>query len=147
MKKRFTFVIALAIVCTFIFGCKKDKEEPIDILTSKTWKWATVDKNPSTNPKGKIVYREPWGCELDDRFSFYANGTYEVKNPDSKCMSQADGFKNNKFNINLNEFYLGSSSVGTIAEISKNQLKFYFKLNTVDVPDPAAPDYVVMILE
>ena len=27
MKKRFTFVIALAIVCTFIFGCKKDKEE------------------------------------------------------------------------------------------------------------------------
>lgn len=147
MKKRLSFIIAFAVVCTFIFGCKKDEEEPIDMLTSKTWKWAAVDKNPSTNPKGKIEYRKAWDCELDDRFYFYANGTYEVKNPDTKCMSQADDFKNNRFNLDLNEIYFGTDETLRISEISKNQVKFYLKLSYVGIPDPTAPDYLVMILE
>lgn len=145
MKKRFTFVIALAIVCTFIFGCKKDKEEPIDILTSKTWKLATVDKNPSTNPKGKTEYWKVSGCLMADVFHFYNNGTYEVKNPNNGCVW--GNSEKLKFNLSLNEIYFGTSDKFTIAEISKNQIKFYMPLNPLERPDEKIPDYIVVILE
>lgn len=147
MKKRLSFVIALAVICTFIFGCKKDKEEPIDILTSKTWKWAAVDKNPSTNPKGKIMYFENTGCLKDDVIYFYATGNYEIKNPDSRCSMMLDGFRKNTFNISSNEFSFGSDRLGTIAEVSKKQVKIYFPIRLYVVPDGAMPDYLVMILE
>ncbi len=147
MKKRLSFIIALVIICTFFVGCKKDKEEPIDILTSKTWKRATVDKNPSTNPKGSIKYFEISGCVKDDVFYFYNNGTYEIKNPDGTCATQISGFNISKYNLNSNEFYVGNSSAGTIAEISKKQLKFYFKIRGSQSPDQGLPDYLVMILE
>jgi len=147
MKKRLSFITALAVVCTFFVGCKKDKEEPIDILTSKTWKRAAVDKNPSTNPKGSIKYFEISGCVKDDVFYFYDNGTYEIKNPDGTCSTQMSGFKISKYNLNSNEFYLGNSTVGEIAEISKKQLKIYFKIVVSQSPDPNMPDYLVMILE
>lgn len=147
MKKRLSFILALAVVCSFFVGCKKDKEEPIDILTSKAWKRAAVDKNPSTNPKGTIKYLENLDCLKGDVFYFYDNGTYEIKNPDGTCPTQTYGFKNSKYNLNSNEFYFGSGPAGTIAEISKNQLKFYFKTIGSQSPDPNAPDYLVMILE
>ncbi|WAC38961.1 hypothetical protein [Pedobacter sp. SL55] len=62
-------------------------------------------------------------------------------------MSQADDFKNNRFNLDLNEIYFGTDETLRISEISKNQVKFYLKLSYVGIPDPTAPDYLVMILE
>ncbi len=121
MKKRLTFITALTLVCTFIFGCKKDKEEPIGILTSKTWKRTTVDKNPSTNPLGYFLYAPIIDCNGDDIYKFSPDGTYTLDPGGNRCGDEE--IRVDKYDAVNKEIYINGNKF-QICEISRNQIKF-----------------------
>ncbi len=84
MKKYNLPILFLGIVISTWIACAKEKNT-IDPLLTKTWKRALADQNPSTNPKGNVLYQAVIDCQKDDVFSFNADGTLKIDNGTEKC--------------------------------------------------------------
>ncbi len=79
----------MLLVLFLLSSCAKDNENaPANMLESKTWKRGTVDKNTSSNPTGRVLYR-PWlDCEKDDLLTFDSNNKLTVDQGKLKCDSK-----------------------------------------------------------
>lgn len=118
----------LLIVLT-LSNCKKDSESAPNLLTSKTWKYGLIDKNPSTNPPGANAYYAVHDCEKDDTFKFGSDGKSErfsntnncgVNEPPVLTRTYTYNSKTKELTINGDKF--------TIAEESNSQIKYYIPI-------------------
>lgn len=109
-------------------ACKKEADDtpPGSYLLSKTWKRALIDKNPSTNPAGDILFYPVLDCQKDDTFKFGANGTLTISYGTNKCDSNEASSKTMSYTYNKSTKELIIDGIKyTLAEESGNQLKYY----------------------
>jgi hypothetical protein len=144
MRTNILTIAALSLFTLFTFsGCKKDNKNSTDIFTSKTWKRGLTDKNPSTNPPGKVLYNPVQNCEKDDTFKFATDGSFIVNRNAEKC--DPDELQNETDTYTLNtttkEFVINGVSY-TLAEESANQIKYY-----VAIPSQTGYNYMVFLLQ
>lgn len=143
MKNKTLLLFAIFHATLILTGCKKKTEIEVDkkkYLTSKSWKIAQVDKNASTNPKGKIVYY-PGTC-TEETYQFKENGVLNIliQDPNSCFLNKPDDVAGT-YNLVGKELNYGGRTY-KILEISPNQIKFY-----VAVPSSLDYDAVVYLLE
>ncbi|SHE45657.1 hypothetical protein [Pedobacter caeni] len=143
MKNKTLLLFTLFHATLILIGCKKKTEIDVDkkkYLTSKSWKIAQVDKNVSTNPKGKIVYY-PGDC-LDYTYQFKENGVLNIiKDDPNNCFLSKQDDVVGTYNLADKELkYEGR--IYKILEITPNQIKFY-----IDAPTSADYNSVVYLLE
>jgi len=87
---KFSKILLIAFVAIGLCACKKTKT-PEEILTSKTWRFASQDedKNPSTNPSPNPLlypYYFVSDCHKDDRFQFKSNGKLQMFYGEENCI-------------------------------------------------------------
>jgi hypothetical protein len=135
------------MVCFLILGCKKDKAkelDPLDILTSKTWKYSLVDKNPSSSGVDiNIPFNVMADCFKDNTFQFTKDGMVILNTGKVKCV---DGEKEvitstYTFNKETKELTVGGTK-SIVLELTKNQFKY-----KAPVPHNTGYTYVLIILE
>lgn len=141
MKKSF-FLILLAVTIV-PFGCNKRDESTPDILTAKTWKRATQDKNPSSNPGGDVIYYAVKDCEKDDRFKFSVHGQLTIDQGSQKCDPDESEIVHLNYTLNRETKELVIDGIAyTLAEESADQIKYY----TV-IPATTSYLYVIYLLQ
>ncbi len=141
MKIKLLPIMAISL---FLFSnCKKEKSNPINIIESKAWKRALVDKNPSTNPVGSILYHPIQNCEKDDTFKFNDDGNLIVDKNADKCEPNEVQIETQKYTINrtTKELIINGTKY-TLAEESDLQIKYYGTL-----PSGTGYNYVVFLLQ
>lgn len=141
MKTKTLIIVALSL---FTFSnCKKDNKSSINILISKTWKKGLTDKNPSTNPSERVLYKAVQDCEKDDTFKFGTGGNLIVNRNSDKC--DPNELQNETYTYTLNRTTKELVINGTkyvLAEESNNQIKYY-----AAIPSQTGYDYLVFLLE
>ena len=126
-----------------LLGCKKDTDSPTDILLSKTWKRNLTDKNPATNPPGRVLYYPVQNCEKDDTFRFDSEGKLTLNRGANKCSQGEQQTEIQTYSLDRNtKLFLLEGSRFTLAEESTGQLKYYTQL-----PPNSGYDYLVFLLE
>jgi hypothetical protein len=135
--------VTLALSLLAFSSCKKSVENPIDILTSKTWKKGIIDKNPSTNPSGTVLYSAVRDCENDDTFQFGSDGNLIVNRGADKCDPNELVTVSEPYTLNRKENELIIKGVRfTLAEESSTQIKYYAQ------PGPGSGyQYVIFLLQ
>ena len=139
MKTKFLAILLLSIFSS----CGKDKDSSTDILSSRTWTWALNDKNPSTNPSGRILYYAVRNCEKDDTFQFTLDGKLIINRSADKC--DPDELQNETQSYTLNRAAKELVIHGikfTLAEESGSQIKYYAPLGS-----GTGYDYLVFVLQ
>lgn len=133
----------LFVIIFTLSGCKKKSGDTADILNSKIWKKALTDKNPSTNPPGKILYNSVQNCEKDDTFKFESNGNLKVNRNANKCDQNELSEEIQTYTINRasKELVINGTKF-TLAEESYDQLKYYAPLSS-----ETGYSYIVNLLE
>lgn len=142
MKTKFLLIIILVI--GFLTNCKKDNSSSSDIITSKVWKKSLSDKNPSTNPPGsnQILYNGS-ECEKDDSYTFGNDGRLTINRSPIKCNHNEIQTEVQEYSVNRASKELMINSVKfTLAEESKNQLKYY-----ATIPQATGFAYLIFLLE
>jgi hypothetical protein len=89
---KFNLLIATLLFTLLLFSCEKAEEEEVNIplstlLTgteSKTWVMTAYTYNESDHFKGAKE------CVTDNLYTFYINGTFEVKEGATKCNEESD---------------------------------------------------------
>lgn len=144
MKTNILVIVALSLFTLFTFSsCKKDNKNSTDIFTSKTWKRGLTDKNPSTNPPGKVLYSPVQNCEKDDTFKFATDGSFIINRSTEKCDLDESQNETDTYTLNRTTRELVISGVRYIlAEESSNQIKYY-----VTIPSQTGYDYLVFLLQ
>lgn len=141
-KKR--FVTLILISATLLFSnCKKHETEekgPLDYLTKRTWKRATVDKNPGSNPLLNIYFL-PIDCEKDDVYSFNADGVIKIDNGTEKCDAAESKIETSSYNIAKGEITIKGVTY-ILTEVSPQQIKY---VNVVS--SQTGYYYAVMLLQ
>lgn len=137
--KRF-YLLIISILPLFIH-CDKEDGKGTDILLNKTWKVGFMDKNPQSNPQGKILYHAWQECEKDDVYTFYTDKEQLViENGDNKCLSSEPSEETLSFSIDKDKKVLTiGNETFTIADFSESQIKYY-------APIPVATDYYIVYL-
>jgi hypothetical protein len=83
---KLTSYVLLMLTATLLFSCKKKKDEDakLKLLTERTWH--------ITQYQYRELPTDPWDvedvtevCELDDVFTFLADGTYTLTEGQTKC--------------------------------------------------------------
>ncbi len=145
MMKQYSKVI----LCVTLFGalfssCQKDDNgEPTNFIQSKEWKPGLVDKKPSTNPSGRILYNAVQNCQKDDTYRFNANNTLTINQGKEKCSTNEEVIKNVSYSYNsINKELIIDGSKYKLAEESNVQLKYYAPL-----PSNTGYDYIVFLLD
>ena len=97
----------------------------MDSLTNTTWKLASTDTNPSSNPTGEIIYSPLMACAADDTYYFSSDGKLTINHGEKRCTESeekevvVDYFynkKNNTLTINGENY--------TVIEITDTQIKY-----------------------
>ncbi|WP_344980245.1 hypothetical protein [Compostibacter hankyongensis] len=142
MNIRFLFIFTL-FLSTF-FACKKDKDRSTpNILTAKVWKKGIVDKNPSTNPPGKILYQAVPDCEKDDSYRFKSNGKLVINRKANQCEPNEQPTETQTYTCDITVKVLTINGVQfSLAEASKEQIKYYAPL-----PGGSGSSYIVYLLQ
>lgn len=141
MLTQLRHILIISLFTLTIFACKKDKNDlqsQIDILTSKNWKPATIDKNVSSNPVGKIYYYEE-NCN-DFTYQFGINNSLKILK-EKGCYVYKPDDVSGKYDLSAMEITYEETTY-KIAEITTDQVKFYQKL-----PSSSGYDYVVYLLQ
>ncbi|WP_256009742.1 hypothetical protein [Desertivirga xinjiangensis] len=140
MKLRLASIIMLLFI---MFGCKKDKDDATDFLTSKTWKMGIRDKNPSSRPPGLFTYHSVPTCIQDDIYHFKKDGVLEITRNGEKC-DEAELSKvvlSYSYNRENGELIIDGVKY-VIFEHSAQQIKYYGVL-----PHATGYDYNVYMLQ
>lgn len=102
-----------------------------------------VDKNPSTNPSGRVLYYAVQNCEKDDTFIFGSNKELIVNQGTNKCVNEEPATTTLLYTYNESSKELIIDGIKyTIAEESKDQIKYY-----TYIPSATGNDYLVFLLE
>jgi hypothetical protein len=102
-----------------------------------------TDKNPSTNPSGRILYYAVQNCEKDDTFKFDLNKELKINLGSTKCETNEPATKTVSYSYNESNKQLVIDGYGyTVAEESKSQIKYYAPLAS-----SLGYDYIVFLLE
>jgi hypothetical protein len=123
---------ALLFVIAFS-NCSRDKESQLNTLTSKTWRRALTDLNPTTNPQGQIIYYAVLNCEKDDTFKFNEHGSLIIDRNDNKCAQDELQIENQSYSLNrqTKELIIDGTTY-ILAEESNKQIKYYTVLPTTN---------------
>jgi hypothetical protein len=123
---------ALLFVIAFS-NCSRDKESQLNTLTSKTWRRALTDLNPTTNPQGQIIYYAVLNCEKDDTFKFNEDGSLIIDRNDNKCAQDELQIENQSYSLNrqTKELIIDGTTY-ILAEESNKQIKYYTVLPTTN---------------
>ena len=136
----------ILIVTLFVFGassCKKQTADSQETLTSKSWKRALNDLNPSTNPQGPVLYYAVRNCEKDDTFTFGSSGKLVIDRSNDKCDPNESQTENQSYTLNRQTKALViNGTTFTLAEESNTQIKYY-----AVVPMPGGFQYLVFLLQ
>ena len=124
MKKE---LLPFIITAVFLFtNCKKDNSSSSDILISKSWKRALIDKNPSTNPSNNVVYYAVQNCEKDDTFKFNSDGKLLLNRNTNKCDQSETQNITQSYTINKEKKELViDGTIYILAEETSSQIKYY----------------------
>jgi len=123
-KKRFVTLILISAI-VLLSNCKKHEIEesgPLDYLTKRTWKRASVDKNPGSNPLLNIYFL-PLECEKDDVYSFGIDGTMKVDNGTEKCDAKENKIEMSSYDIAKSEITIKGVKY-ILTEVSPQQIKY-----------------------
>ena len=125
---RFTRLAIILLIVLTLSNCKKDSESAPNLLTSKTWKYGVIDKNPSTNPPGKNAYYAVHDCQMDHTFKFGSDGKLEqFLNNDDCGVNKTVITKTYTYNSKKKELWINEDKF-TIAEESNSQIKYYIPI-------------------
>ncbi|MFD0940889.1 hypothetical protein [Pedobacter boryungensis] len=119
--------IYLLFVVLVFTGCKKEeKEDPLDILTGKTWKYSLVDKNPSTNGTSiSVPFNVLADCEKDNTLQFKRDGNLIMYTGNAKCTLNESETRTLSFSYNKQTKELIIDGIKCeVLELTKNQLKY-----------------------
>ena len=124
-------------------NCSRKKENQTNNLTSKTWKRAWTDMNPTTNPQGPIQYYAVLNCEKDDTFKFNTDGSLIIDRKDDKCDQNEIRIENLPYSLNQQskELIIGNTRY-TLVEESDKQIKYY-----AVVPTTNGFQYLIFLLQ
>lgn len=148
MKLRYSlkiFSIILLMASLFaLSNCKKDdNHSPVNILSSKVWKRGLTDKNPATNPSGKIVYYAVKDCEKEETFKFDLNGTLTLNRHGEKCDPNESTQEILSYTLNQETKKLTIDGTDYILlEESENQIKYAAVL-----PSATGDEYLIFLLQ
>ncbi|OAQ39212.1 hypothetical protein A5893_11130 [Pedobacter psychrophilus] len=126
-------------------NCKKNSDNSLETLTTKTWKRALNDKNPLTNPPGanQNSYGAIQDCDLDDTFKFQSNGNLIINRGSNKCSQSEIYSENQTYTIDRTkkEIYINGEKY-FLAEESKVQIKYYRA-----IPATTGFNYIILLLQ
>lgn len=137
-------VINMLLFLFLLSSCaKEDETTPANLLVSKTWKKGTVDKNPDSNPPGRVLYRPLLDCEKDDLLTFDSTNKLTINEGKLKCDSSEPAVKtlSYSYNASTNELII-DGFIYTVAHASKDQIKYHSHL-----PHHTGYDYMIYLLE
>jgi hypothetical protein len=139
MKTKFLVPLLLLIVA--FSNCKKDGNS--SILSSRIWTRALNDKNPATNPSGRILYYAVQNCEKDDTYEFELDGKLLVNRNADKCDPNELQNETQSYSLNraTKELIINGNKF-TLAEESRRQIKYYAPMNS-----GTGYDYIVFLLQ
>ncbi|KHJ37477.1 hypothetical protein PBAC_23210 [Pedobacter glucosidilyticus] len=127
MKIKLSVFLTLTLLT--LLACNKDEDSSSTTITSKIWKRALIDKNPSTNPQGAMSYYAVLDCEKDDTFKFESNGNLVINRGANKCETSEDSNNTQTYTLNrANKELLINGARFTLAEESSEQIKYYATL-------------------
>lgn len=119
----------LALVAVFMLAfanCKKNADQPATWLTSKIWKRALIDKDPSTNPQGANIYYAVQNCEKDDTFKFGTDGNLAINRGAQKCELNEQQNETQTYSVDRAKKELIINGVKfTLTEETTEQIKYY----------------------
>jgi hypothetical protein len=122
-------IYILCLGALFLSACKKAKTDTTtaDLLTAKTWKYATVDNNVASNPKsGTLLYAPIAACLADNVYTFGSDGKLIINNGSNHCDAGEGAVTSYSYSIDkTNNTIIINGTLFTIAEITETQLKYY----------------------
>jgi hypothetical protein len=134
-------LLLLLMAGFFDLQCKKDNQKT-EALTSNKWKRGLIDKNVSSNPRGRILYYAVLTCAQDDVLEFNPGGTLKINYGANKCDSSETGTGSLTYSYNRVYKELVIDAVKyTLAEESDNQIKYF-----VTVPSTTGYEHIVYLL-
>ncbi len=118
------FVYAFLAFSLLLISCSKKMEpDPISILTSKTWKYSTVDRTPGSHID--IPFNMVSDCEKDDTFEFKNDQKLIIYNSVLKCAVGDPPTKVIDYVYNKETKELTIDGVKcTVISLTKDQLKY-----------------------
>jgi hypothetical protein len=125
MNKKRLVILMMSSAILLFSNCKKDETEekgPLDYLTKRTWKRATVDKNPGSNPLLNI-YLLPVDCEKDDVYSFSVDGIVKIDNGTEKCNAAESKIETSAYSVAKREITIKGVQY-ILTEVSPQQIKY-----------------------
>jgi hypothetical protein len=128
----------IAFIILTISSCKKNSDNALNTLTTKTWKRALNDKNPSTNLQGTTLYYAVQNCEKDDTFKFGSDGNLILNRGTDKCESNET--QNYTLDRTKKELIINGNKF-TLAEESSDQIKYY-----AAIPQASGFSYLIYLL-
>ncbi|WP_162428315.1 hypothetical protein [Pontibacter pudoricolor] len=126
MKQIIACLLGFVLFIMLFSSCGKENEAPADILLSATWKPGMQDKNPATNPPGKVRYFAVLTCQQDDIYHFDAKGTLTINQGTTKCNAGEPTIATLPYTYNrtTKELIIDGMKY-TVAEESGEQVKYY----------------------
>lgn len=126
--KPFLFCLVLATVA--FSSCKKKdpfvKEDPVTLMTKKSWKPSSIDRNASINPQGNFTYYAIPDCETDDTYQFTEDSKLSLDRGQKKCQPAEVSPELTSYILDLPNGKITVRNVTYILlEIAPNQLKYY----------------------
>ncbi|QJD98171.1 hypothetical protein HH214_20975 [Mucilaginibacter robiniae] len=127
----YKYLLIIVITGWCSSACKKEKNDMQSLLTSKQWKKAHVDTNPSSIPQFLTVgYVPVASCEEDNTYKFNSNGKLQVNSGSKHCDDKEAKNESLNYTVDFTNKKLVINGVSyTIIEITSTQLKYY-----LDVP-------------
>lgn len=122
MKIPFNKYALLGLFFFLFFACKKEKKAtPLEILTSKTWKYSTTNKNASNYPD--LPFNLVAECQKDDVFEFKKDGTFIIHNKENRCTVDETEIKKVAYSYHeqTKELILNGLKC-TVVELTKSQI-------------------------
>lgn len=144
MKNYSKEILFVTLFAALFSSCQKnDDVEPTSFIQSKEWKPGLIDKKPSTNPSGRILYSAVQNCQKDDSYRFNTDNTLTINQGKEKCSTNEAAIKNVSYSYNSNnkELIIDGRKY-TLAEESTVQLKYFAPL-----PSNTGYDYIVFLLD
>lgn len=137
-------LIPFLILFVFIFtSCDKSIVKDENIFMTKTWKRGIIDKNPNSNPPGKIGYYAVLECEKDDTLKFNTVSTLTIEKGQNKCNSTESSTEIIQYTYdNLKNELIMDGVKYIVTEESNGQIKYL-----APTPSLTGYDYVAYILE
>jgi len=120
------FALLIVALSLSLSNCKKDKQNSPKSLTSKTWRRGLIDKNPATNPTGKVLYYAAETCERDDTFKFGKDGKLTINRNNHKCDPNEIKIESQPYTLDtIAKKLIIDGTEYTLAEASLEQIKYY----------------------